>query len=452
MITLLLRWFIALGIIVALCAAGIWFANNPGIVQLEWMGYLIEAPLWVAVSVVSLSILVTVLTIGLCLKMFYNISLFGTRRKLKRQHKGMQSVTRTLAAIATRDYDAARSHIQSSQHLLGDDLPINQLLHAHIASKTDQKGELMHTLHAMKSHGDTRLLACSSLSLIAKREDDLETALDYARQAYDIRPDMLDTMLRYFGLLIKTNRFDDARHLVVKARTIRTLAKPAYKHYLALVYQAEYAQSDEHDNALKNQLPEKVFKLDPSLPLAHEHISQLFEQDKKRAALKALYAAWSAAPHAKLTSLLLAHDAQAQPDKIMARVKKLVDLHPDHAESHLAMARASIKLKQWDIARNHLKVALSIAPQMRVFRLLATLEERGFDDSSAAAAWLKRMQTAIPDPAWHCQSCGHRHESWQSHCVMCDAFDSYLWEAKDYIPADHIAQSGDVLSIETHAL
>jgi predicted ATP-dependent serine protease len=37
------------------------------------------------------------------------------------------------------------------------------------------------------------------------------------------------------------------------------------------------------------------------------------------------------------------------------------------------------------------------------------------------------MATAMPDPVWHCTSCGQEHFSWQITCADCSEFASVVW-------------------------
>jgi HemY protein len=441
---LLLRWIRLLLLIGLTTACGLWLANHPGELQLDLMGYRISTAFWVMLLTVIALAGVGFFTLWLCLRLYYACSLFASRRTLAHQQKGMEALTRTIAALSLRDYSSASTHLKQSSRLLGETLPLNLLLQAHISSKTGDKPVTVAALNAMQSSPETRFLALTSLSSMANRERDISTALRYAKEAYTLRPTNLQTAMHYLGLLVKTHAFAEALALTKAMRGQRVLSKDEYQRVTAR------ALVCQHQRTPDPALLAKAFDLDAGFPPAYGHIVADHQNGNPKRALKLLYRAWKIAPHPELVELLLHYFDDAPATQQMKRASRLVQYHPQHLESHLAIAQVSMAAKQWELARNHLKAALSLAPQMRVFRLLATLEEQGFHDDIAASLWLKRLQHADPDPTWHCGECGHSSRHWQAHCEACDAFDRSVWGVHpSVLTASHHAE--DVLSISTQA-
>ncbi len=419
---LLIRWIIMFGLIAAIAAGGLWVMDHPGTIQLDWLGYRINTPFWVMGLAVIATIFIGFFLIWIWLKLVYNISLLGSKRGAKHQQQGMDALTETVVALSIRDYSGAKGHLAKSQKLLGN-TPLNSLLSAHIASKSGDKATALTALKDMQEHPATQFLAISSLGNVASQDGDIEEALNYAKEAYALRPDVQSAALAYLGLLVKTEHYSEAAQLLTKAARQKCFSKDERQHLKALLHYAHYSAAETHEPAILKA----AFVASPEFAPAYQHIAELHEQGKDRAALAALYKAWKANPHPELVDMLLHYFDDEQPHKMLKRGQVLLKHQPDHLESHIAMARLALGAKQWDMARNHLKAALSLSSQMRVFQLLARLEEEELHDESAASAWLKRMQYAAPDPAWHCKNCGHHADHWATHCEACNSFDGYAW-------------------------
>jgi len=68
-------------------------------------------------------------------------------------------------------------------------------------------------------------------------------------------------------------------------------------------------------------------------------------------------------------------------------------------EGAVALARAAIRAKRWDMARDALKPHAEDRPQARVCVLMADIEEAQ-GDKGRAREWLARAITAPRDPIW----------------------------------------------------
>ncbi len=81
------------------------------------------------------------------------------------------------------------------------------------------------------------------------------------------------------------------------------------------------------------------------------------------------------------------------------RVERLAGLAPDHAESRLAVAAASLDAEFWGQARNRLMPLLGddLEPKIwaRAAALMAALEQAERNDSAASIAWLKRAMPSM---------------------------------------------------------
>jgi HemY protein len=111
--------------------------------------------------------------------------------------------------------------------------------------------------------------------------------------------------------------------------------------------------------------------------------------------------------------------------------KKLIQPNPDHPESRIALARASLEARLWGEARQSLDMALAeTSPSPgRVCRMMAELEESENADQGRAREWLVRASQASADPVWVCDHCGNGVGEWSVTCGKCGEFDSFYWRS-----------------------
>ena len=441
---IIIRLLTTLLIIGLASALGLWLSDHPGDVQLDWMGYRIATKFWVVLVLLAVVAVMGVVLLSFIMRGVHFLSFFVTRRSLKQHRSGLEALTHTVAALSLSDYTGAQHHLNQSRKLLGNDLPLNTLLQAHIASRTGHQKAALKALESMQEWPETRFVALNRLSALSKEAGDTAEALRYAKEAYQLRPKDMAGAVHYLGLLVKSNAWVEAHALVKALRWQRIISKDQALHYTSHVSVAE-AMSDVSVKQDKHLL-EEAYRADPSFPPAYAYLVELVQQGTWKRALKELARSWKLRPHPALIDIMLSHLSDASDAMQMKRAALLVSYHPKHIESHIGLSRIALNTNQWDVARNHLKAALTLVPQARVFRLLATLEEVGYKDNAAASLWLKRLAEAEPDPAWHCHACGYRSSQWASHCETCDSFDSYEWgQGLSIYP--HIQEKVDPLSI-----
>jgi HemY protein len=124
----------------------------------------------------------------------------------------------------------------------------------------------------------------------------------------------------------------------------------------------------------------------------------LREEGKTRKAERLVEDAWRTEPDALLSEIYrdLAPTGTTALGQVK-RVEKLHGLQPDHPESHVALAIASLDAQLWGEARQHLNNVLDANPSPRVCRLVARLEEGEHGNLEAARSWLARAAGDEPD-------------------------------------------------------
>jgi HemY protein len=411
------RWICGLLFFLAVGSAGAWIAAHPGHIQLDMMGYRILVPLWLLTSLLLLLVILCCMSVWGWMRM----RLWRMQRKDKRhvtQHQqGLSHVTKLLSALSSGDDQAAQKEWQHCRKTLGESHPLVQLCGLHVAVKTGESGMMRSHLLSLQDHPETQFLAHSTLMKEALHHENRAEALTHAKAAYAADPHHAAHVINYIGLLLIMQ--DTATALIIlKAQKGRrsALNSATLQKLEAIIYLIDYQQQGGEASL------QCAFTLAPYFPPAYGAITELLQHNDSHKAWRALQRAWKVCPHLELTEILLHYFDHLPKEKFLKYATTLREMHPEAIESHVMMAEVALRVQDYPLARNHLKAALAIAPQQRVYQLLARLEEEGHQDEKAAKSWLHKLHQAEPDPAWSCKACGQPHAHWQLICDGCHSF------------------------------
>jgi HemY protein len=421
---LLYRWLVMVIVIGLAAFATMWVQNHQGVVQIVMLGYQIEVPVWVMMAAFSVVILAVTMFLWALMRLKFWRKKHALQSQLRNKNKGLSEITTIISAFSVGDLLEAQQHLKMLAKIAGQDNALYQLLNLHLQAK--QGGNP--SLGTLEQYPETKFLSYSAKINEAIAQQDALNALQYAKQAYEMRPDNAKIALQYFGLLLQANDFASANAVLQNMRKKRIFAKEKLQELQAIAYYVEYEHEDKQWKISNGDEPPpshdgydeclfRAFEACPSFVPAFLHI--IAKYSKKRA-WKDWQKAWRKKPQPQLTQIMMEYFANEQ---IMKNLSKL-QVQEGDIEVQLALANAAMFLKHYDVARNHLKAALAISSQRRVYELLAQLEENGFDDAKAASGWLKQMAGAQENPHWACTNCGHIHGQWQLQCDACHSFAS----------------------------
>jgi HemY protein len=411
------RWGLILVLLLGVGVAGTWIATHAGSVQFDIIGYRIVMPLWV----LALSVGLMVLGCSTVIWSWMRVRLWRAKRRdvrhVHHQQQGLTYMTQLISALSSGDTAGAHKALQHCRRTLGAEHPLVQLCGLHVAAKQGEEGLVRSHLIALQAHPDTQFLAHTALMKEALEQGDKISALRYAKEAYSAQQHHKRTVMDYVALLLMAQEWGAAGE-VIKAQKGRRSAFSAseMQQLEAMLHVMQYQHSDENAHI------GRAFAVAPHFPPTYGAISQLIQHNEPQKAWRAVQRAWKLSPHPELTEIFLRHFYTLPKAKWLKYATELREMHPNMIESHLMMGQVAMHLQDYPLAHNHLKAALAISPQQRVYHLLARLEEEGYHDEKAAKGWLQKLSHAHPDPAWKCSACGQPHPHWQLECEGCHRF------------------------------
>ncbi len=428
----------------ALVAAAVWIADRPGALAVDWRGWRVETTVSVALAGLALLMAAAAILDRLWWWLRRGPLVARSRREAARRQRGYLALTQGMVAVAAGDVDEAKRLAKRAHGLLREP-PLTMLLSAQAAQLGSDETAARRAFEAMLERPETEFLGLRGLTVQAMRSGERGRALELVRRAHALRPETPWVISSRFELEAQAGHWDAAETALdaaVRAGAIEE-ADSRGRRAVVLYAQALEAQAGGRDGPAAS-LAAKAHGLAADLAPAAVLAARLAAAaGKKRRAAKIVETAWAAAPHPDLAQVYEALEEGEEGAKRVARLERLAALRDGHPEGRVAVAGAAIAAALWGLARTQLAPLAKDAPEARVCRLMAALEEGEGRDGAAAQAWLLRLGEAVADPAWRCATCGHRTETWAPHCPSCEAFGTLRWGAARPAGAPAVTAPGE---------
>lgn len=432
------RWIFFLAGLCFVVLGVVWFVQHPGDVTLQWQGWRLDTSVGVMAALVLLFAIMTAMLYRFWRFLRRAPGEIGIAMKDRRERKGYTALSSGMVAVAAGDATEARRYARRAEALLSGSAPLTRLLSAQSAQLDGDEKAAERFFTDMLDDPETKFLGLRGLLTQAVKADDRKRAMELAQAAYRLQPKSEWVAATLFDLQSGNGSWLNAAATNADMARKRLLQKPVAERRSAVIaYElAKEAEAAGNDAEALKQLKAASDQAPDLIPAVAAMIRRHVADGQHRKGVSLGEKIWAKAPHPDLLEPYWA--AQKVPDGI-ARVKaseKLAAANPDHAESHVALARAALGAELWGEARKHLRAAGAgdgLEPPARVCRMMAELEERENGDLSKAREWLVRAGSAPSDEKWVCSECGNAVEIWTAHCGNCKDFDSLAWRAPPHI-------------------
>ena len=425
----MIRLIIFLIIAVAAAWLSVWFADNPGQVQITepWFGNSFSPPFGI--------LLLGVLLVGVAITVLYELfrvvvtapKKIGRYRRQKRKERGYEELATGLVAAAAGDVSNAKASTRRAEKLL-DKAPTTLLLGARSAQLDGNEGEARGKFKEMLKHKETEFLGLRGLLAQAIKDGDREEAIKLAKKAYLRRPNTPWVLTTLFDLQTQSGEWRDAMATVNDmARQKLIDAETSNRHRAILLHLQAEKKSDEgrFQEAFDNA--KKAHKLLPALaPIAANTAKLAVKTERHRQARKILETSWKVQPHPALARALAALNPGQSPTDRYHSFQRLHQLNASSLEGELALAEQAVAAGQWPAAREALERAVKLGPTASVFRMLADVERATGGDADKIQGWLAKAVDAPSDPTWICRATGETRASWSAFGPD-GKFDSLRW-------------------------
>jgi len=442
----MLRLVILLLLIAVAATAAAWFADNPGRIAVDWLGYRAET----SVATLALAVLALFFA-GMALQRLVTLirrdfPLSKDKRTRRAERRGYAALNRAMAALAAGDRKQAQKLTAKAETLL-EPQPLTHVIAAEAAKLGGDRPAAVTHYKALAEDKQAAFIGLRGLVGEAQTAGRLEEARRLAREAVKEQPKSHWALETLFGLDVRAGDWQAAQDTLAKAEKAGLFDRATARRYRAALM---YSRAVEADLAERGEEAARVvqgaLKRRPGFVPAALLAARLDKAAGKiKRADKLLRAAWYESPH---PALLRAYESLEEREPAHARLKRvqaLVGERREHPESRLAEAEAALEADRQDVAREALK-DLEDSGDGRAYRLMARLAEAQ-EDAEAAAQWRERAAQSAAAPCWVCAGCGAHREKWTPLCPTCGRFDSFEWRSLRLPGGPAAAPSGPGLAL-----
>jgi HemY protein len=435
-------------LMVAAAALGLaWFAERPGSLTLQWLGYEVETSVFVAVVAIFAVVTLLLLVFGLIAWLVTSPRRMARYVRERRRMRGYEALRRGMFAIGAGDETAAARHAIEARRNLPNE-PMTKLLRAQSAQLSGDRGTARRIFETLADEGDTQLLGLRGLFLEANYEGHTIAAKQFAERAVSLNPALPWAVHALFDMQCKDRDWQGALETLAVARTHRHFGRKALDRRRAVLLTAQAQDLEQSDAARAVDLALEAHRLAPNfVPAAVIGGRILAGQGNMSRAARVLARTWQYAPHPEIAvSYAFARPGDSPHDRLN-RIRSLIVMTPDDPEARIALATAAVDARDWAEARDALQPLLDKNPTARICALMARIEGGEKRDAGRVREWLARAVRAPRDPVWIAD--GVVSNEWRPISPVTGALDAFEWR----VPPDRPSGSaGDPLFDEISAL
>ncbi|AEV39382.1 HemY domain protein (TPR domain) [Pseudovibrio sp. FO-BEG1] len=422
----MVRVLIFFAFVFLLALGGAWMADRPGVVTLEWQGYVVQASLLTTVVAFGASIVASIVVWGFFRLIWKSPTLVSHFMQRRRKDKGYDALSQGLMALGSGDTLHARKFGLKADKLLDGDEPAARLLLAQASQLDGDHAESRRRFEAMLEDDRSMAVGLHGLYIEAERESEPAAARHFAEEAFNLVPGLRWAGNAVLGYQAVSGDWEEAIATLERNYAARMLDKKTLRRQKAVLLTARALELENENPDRARTLAVEAHGLAPSLvPAAIVAARLRTRAGEIRKASKILEATWKLSPHPDLAEAY----AHVRPgDSVtdrLSRVRTLASMRAYSSEGAIAIAVAAIEAKKFDEAREQLKRVLRSEPTQRAFLLMADLEEREHGDQGRIREWLSRAVRAPHDKVWIAD--GVVSANWAPVSPKTGRVDAYEW-------------------------
>jgi len=437
----MIRILVFILVIVAAALGLAWFADQPGSITVQWLGYEIKTSAFVGALVLIGIAAALILAWALLRFVLTRPAAMSAYFQERRRSQGFEALTRGLLAIGVGDRAQAQRYAGMARRNLPNE-PLTALLKAQAAQLKGDRATARRAFEGMLDRPETELLGLRGLYLEAKRSDDTNAARVIAEQVVKRDPELAWSVNALFDMQARAGDWEGALNTLAIARQHGNVEADVALRRRAALLTAEARDLEASAPAKALALANEALRLAPSLVPAAEIAGRLLaSKGDSRQASRLIARTWKLAPHPDLALVYAFANPGDSPRERLKRVKHLASLTPGDIEGQIAIAMAAIEARDWREAEAALSPYLQDRPPARVCTLMARIEA-GEGNKGREREWLARAVRAPRDRAWIAD--GYVSDRWLPVSPVTGAVDAFEWKA----PVDAIGKGDDTLLIE----
>ena len=420
-----------------------WFADRPGSVTVEWLGYQIETSAFVGALAIAAVVVLLILAWAVLRYLLTRPAAVAAYVRERRRQQGYDALSRGLLAIGVGD----RTLAQRYAGIAGRNLPREPLTALLRAQTAQLRGDREAARRAFESMLEQSRDAAARGSRPLPRGGTQQRHRGGARSRRaggEARSASLAWGVNaLFDMQARAGDYEGALDTLAIARQNGHVDQNVSLRRRAVLLTAEARELEATNPDKALNLANEALRLAPSLVPAGEIAGRILaSKGESRQASRLIARTWKLSPHPDLALVYAFAKPGEPPRERVKRVKHLASLTPGDVEGQIAIAAAAIEAHEWQEARDALAPYLEDRPSARICMLMARIESGELGDKGREREWLARALRAPRDRAWIAD--GYVSDRWLPVSPVTGAVDAFEWKA----PVDAIGRGDDTLIIE----
>lgn len=419
-------WNAVLLAIIALSAA--WLSNNPGSVQMDWLGWRVQTSVAVVIGVFVVGYAVFYAFLAKPLLLLKNKFLYWARADLRAEKMAKAKVGREidrytllgkgLTALAAGDVETAKKLQKDIAKKFADDEVKTFVFNAQLAEAQNNTAQAMELYGKLADAPETRLLGMRGKIRLLRLNGAPEKALKACEELLNEKNPMPWTLTEAFELQVQEKQWEKAIATLEKANKLDLFDKKTFKHLKASVLLEQAVGTT--DAAEKERLIFAAEETDDSLIQAVLTAAAInAEKGEIRKARNQLRKLWKTAPCWAVYEAYQALTPEKTALEAVTDLQDLLDENKDAEINALVMADASLKARLWGQAKGLLDKYLAIKPNSKRALLLMSEVATANRDEKAAVEYGEKAAVAETEPMYCCSACKTAFNEWHTVCPTC---------------------------------
>ncbi len=387
------RLILYMVLVAALVTGAVWLANDPGTVSLTWRGWQIDTSVAILIAAMIFAVILILMVARLLAVVGGSVQAFTAARRERRFKRGLASLGDGFAAVQAGQGKAAKKFAREAATLLKEN-PAVMVLRRDAAALAGDASEMQEAAEALLARPETELAGLRALADKAMRDGDTAGALTHAKRALSRKEAPPWALLIAIDMEIAAERWSEALSALDEKLAREAFTPTQLKRLKSYLYTlAAQSSLSRGDAAHAANAAKRAIDVDDTNHTAVTVFAKaMTAQGKGRKAASAVERAWAVKPSIDLLAayrMLMPGESKLDWAR---RIDGLAKAAPDHPESRLAVASASLEAELWGQTRNRLSglTGGDAAPNIRAraAQLLANVEQRERGDADKAVEWL----------------------------------------------------------------
>jgi uncharacterized membrane-anchored protein len=370
-----MRTLIVTGIqVVLFTLLALWFLNNPGVIEIVWLGYKVRLSVALFVTLLTVATLAFYLLVRLVYNVLHIPGYFKARYEKFNALRGLHAVEDSLTALLAKDGPGLKRSSQFVGQFLKDS-PLNWYFRAEAALAQQQFSKAQALFQQVSQDPAMSFLGYAGLMRLELATNNPQEALNFGLQALQAKPEAQEMRAQVAELCVWQHHYGQARqHLALLMKQNPTAE--VKQHYADVLL--KIAQEEVEVGALKPAFAnaKRAHELHPSLAALMLLLNVYQQEDKGRQAIALIEASFAAFPEKELVTVYLELKKATAPADQFRAVQRLVSFAPDALESHILTAQYALKARYWGMAHDMLDPLIEQGDRTEtIMQLRAELEQ-----------------------------------------------------------------------------